>query len=241
MMPSIRWFPFLLLLALLPACAGTETGNPSIQESSLTLRARSRDASVVTIGSGSGRVRVDAAWMALGAVGLSPCDAEPREVLAPVEQDVVAPPEPRAFERDRDAYCALSSQHARAPATLPNGAPPELADRSLVVIGRRGDDVAFRLGSAAVVPFTLSAAPPGFAVDDQNHSLILAFDLAAWFANVDLDGIVVDPGDSIRVNATENPDQLAAFEAAIAGSASLHHDLDGDGLLDPEDQTEIAH
>jgi hypothetical protein len=240
MMPSTRSIPFLLLLLLSTACAGTETGNPSIQESSLTLHARSRDASVVTIGTGSGRIRVDAAWMALGAVGLSPCDGEPREVLSPVTQDVVAAPEPRVFEHERDAYCALSSQHVLAPTALPPGAPPELADRSLVIIGRRTDDVAFRLGSAAVVPFTLSAPPPGFAVDDQDHSLILAFDLAAWFADVDLDTIAVLPGDSIRINAAENPDQLAAFEAAIAGSASLHHDLDGDAVLDPEDQTEIA-
>jgi hypothetical protein len=52
---------------------------------------------------------------------------------------------------------------------------------------------------------------------------------------------VVAPGDTIRVNAGENPAQLANFEAAIAGSATLHHDLDHDGQLDPEDQTEIAH
>jgi hypothetical protein len=237
----MRRILIFLLCTLATACAGTETGNPNIQESSLTLRARSRDSSVVTIGAGAGRIRVDAAWVALGAVSLGACDGAAREVLGPVEQDVAAPPESRSFERELEGYCTLASGHRRAPPEVPAHAPPELAGRSLVVIGRRGDDVPFRLGSAAVVPFTLSEPPPGFAVDDAQHSLILAFDLAAWFSGVDLDTATVSVDGTIRVDGTENPDQLADFEAAIAGSTTLHHDLDHDGVLDPEDQTEIAH
>ena len=232
---TLRWLSFVVLLWTL-GCTGTETGNPSLQQS-LTLRARSRNPADVTFGSGQGRVRVDAAWVVLGEVSLGECDGHSEPVLEPVATDLAAAPAPRSFDHERPRYCTVDTGWERAAAHAPAEAPPELVDRSLVVIGRRSDDVQFRLGSTLNLPIHVAAAEPGF---ELAQPLILAFDLAQWFASVDLDAATVGGDATIRIDANENPTLLAELEASLPASATLHYDTNENGLLDPEEQTVIA-
>lgn len=229
-----------LFVLLAVACTGTETGNPSA-DTQLTLRARSADSQVVTIGTDQGRIRVTAAWVSLGPISLVACDAAASEVLRPIAEDIVAAPAPRAFETEGDVYCGLGTRYDRASGELPGGAPVELPGRSLVVIGQRNDGVGFRLATELSAPVSLAATAPGFSVDALEHSLILAFDLASWFDTVDLTVATLETDGSIRVDAQRNPALLGAFDAGIGGSATLHHDIDHDGELDADELAVLAH
>ena len=233
---GLKWLLFLALLWTI-GCTGTETGNPSLQQS-LTLRARSRDPADVTLGSGQGRIRIDAAWVVLGEVALGECGGPHEPVLDPVATDLAAAPETRSFAHERPSYCALDTGWERSAAHAPAHAPPELPGRSLVVLGRRSDDVPFRLGSTLNLPIQVATPAPGF---DLGEPLILAFDVAQWFSAVDLDTATVDPNDStIRIGVSENAALLALLEASLPASATLHHDANENGLLDPEEQSVIA-
>jgi hypothetical protein len=230
-----------LIAALsLIACTGTETGNPSAQ-GSFALRARSGDTQGVTIGTAGGRVRVDSVWLSLGAISLSACDGPATEVAGAAVQDLVAAPEASRFDRELESYCGLATRYVLASGPLPNGAPADLASRSVLVIGQRNDGVAFRLASELAEPVALSVPAPGFPVDDASHSLILAFDLATWFTSVDLSTATVEPDGTIRVDAQHNATLRTSFDAGLGVSTSLHHDLNHDGHLDSDELTPIAH
>jgi hypothetical protein len=98
--------------------------------------------------------------------------------------------------------------------------------------------VGFRLRSDLVVPVQLTSSDAPFAVD-AHRPLILAFDVARWFASVDLDAAVVTDG-MIRVGDGQNAPQLTDFEAQVDNAASLHHDLNANGVLDPEELEPVA-
>jgi hypothetical protein len=124
---------------------------------------------------------------------------------------------------------------------IPAAAPAQLSANSLVLLGERQDGVPFQLVSDAEPTCALSSPDPGFALTGERADLLLVFDLVAWFATTDLSTAAVGSDGTIRIDANENEALRASFEASVLGSATLHHDLNHDGMYDHATETPIAH
>ncbi len=229
----------LALLALLAAfvgCAPTETGNPSLTTSA-SLVAYSSDPNAIRIGAGNGN-SLDGVWLSYAKVDLEPCHGPPAltAVDGPLSEDLlVRPPAAHALHTDLDRFCRILIPLSPASAPLPAGAPAELSDHVLVARGRRGDGRTVIIASQVARQIVLDVGPAGLGLDVEPRRLLIAFDVVPWFANVDLSLASVDTDGVIYIDDARNPSLLAAFEAALDHSASLHRDLDHDGEVDPNE------
>lgn len=235
-------FASSLVVAML-ACTGTETGNPSFRGQA-ALTARTSDPTVAVIGgpSGGGAV-VSSVWVSLGEIALGRCTStdEDLAVAGPVAIELAPEAELHAIEVRENSWCHLDAPFAVVTAPLPVGAPAELAGRTAVIAGERADGVAFRVlarREASVRLKTSDASP--LPVSSEQPSVLIAYDVAAWLAGVDLTSATVGPDGSITIDETSNATLLATIEAQLAAAVTLHVDSDGDGRLDPEEATPVA-
>jgi hypothetical protein len=75
---------------------------------------------------------------------------------------------------------------------------------------------------------------PSFRLEEGPVSLILAFDLSAWFTPGLLDAAEVTDG-LIAINATANKEIEKALRLRIPTSSRLFSDANADGRLNPGD------
>lgn len=136
---------------------------------------------------------------------------------------------------------------------VPAGDP--LRDYSVHVVGSYDPDGA---GVTAARDFTLTAnwdtdfelapggAANGFVVDlDQNNSIIVAFNLNDWFAGMSEELAAIGGGSGAitldTATATTGSPEAAALSAlatAIKASANFGEDLDGDDVLDADEDND---
>ena len=119
----------------------------------------------------------------------------------------------------------------RAIAALPDDAPMQLADHSVVLTGTRADGTPFMLMHAEQDELEVVADDGSFEVEDGGPRLLLAFDVAAWMGDVDLANAEVDADGTIRIDDTRNPTLHAAFDLSLECSLDLYFDRDDDGAL----------
>jgi hypothetical protein len=240
-----------LVAALLATVIEPLDANKELAASvSITFATYSSDAADVSIGEG-GRVRVEAVWLAMRDARVRPASAcksaSARTVLAGTFRAELVGKQAKGGEAARlpvDRYCAFELQLRRSRGK-DSGAPVELRDASIVVIGRRSDGARFVLRSRVEPTAYLRArAIEGFAPSAPATSWIVAVDVARWFAGVDLaaaDACEDTRGRVVRIDETNNPELLATFNGNVEGGIAVFDDRDLDHDLDPDEQpTPIA-
>lgn len=211
-------------LLLLHGCVGTETGNPP---AALVVRSSAPEA--VTIGEGTGTIVVQSAWVSIEAVHAVEGPACDRvDVGSPGRGravDLVTGP----FFEGPELVEVCGFHLAFGPAVdLPPGAPDDIGEHAVVVRGQRADGSAFEAQIAPSSVDVLASAP--FTLP-EGRTVLLAFDAARWFQDVDLAGAVADPDGTTRIR----DERLSAFEGGFAASVSAYEDTDADGVLDAEE------
>jgi hypothetical protein len=235
----MRALAMLLCVLAVAGCSASETGNP-LSGRTLTLRARSSDP-VVGIGAGAdAALRVEAAWVVLDDIrfeSAAQCDSgETREadIEGPIIVDLVQRPEPLALALQDTAYCRVRVPLDRAE-RVPSGAPQELQDASIVVMGRRADGARFSIRTRREREAELRSDAAPFEIDDATAALILAFDVGQWLAGVDVEGAEPDEAGVVRIDDDNEDDRLERFEENVEAALELFHDRDEDGALDDDD------
>lgn len=221
-------------------CAGTETGNPVQVE--LRADAHSSDPAAVAVGDG-GAVVVTEAWLALDPIRLSPT-FDCFETVAIGSADFGTADHAAAgavleiFEVDEAGYCRAVVPFVPAAAPLPDGAPAELEGSSIVIRGQlAASGTPFRLVSRMERSIDVRTLDSGFLLEPDQPGLFLGFDVATWFAAVDLAGAELDGEGVAVIDEGSNAELLGAFESDLAAGIELYRDLDRDGSVDaPEDE-----
>jgi len=126
-----------------------------------------------------------------------------------------------------DGFCAVNMSLEDGE-ELPAGTPLRefLDDARIYVEGTRADGTPFFVRSKEVRDLPLLLADLlQFQQDRETYTI--SFDVAQWFADVDLDGAEAS-GGRILIDRRNNEDVLAQFEASVAGSLGLCRDPDRD-------------
>ena len=231
----------LLALAVLPfggCSSGTETGNPSFQ-AELSYAAYSSAPLAVAVRNSGAEVTVDSAWLDLDRVALfraGTCDqAEPSGESVPalgIGDHAAGKHNATLFASAAGAYCGLELPFVLVPPGSTVGDQPRsLEQHSIMLSGTLGDGTPFSLLSAATPRLHLLADSGDFEISEERPQTLIAFDVAAWFANLDW-GSATPQGGAISISADQNTGLLAQFEANLASGVALYRDSDGDGKLD---------
>lgn len=234
--------------ACLVGCAGgTETGNPAVPVT-IALGARSSDPSVIAIRSGASGAVVREAWIAFGEpVFLDPGQCGNIEDLRPpgptlAATDLAAPDADIDLDVPAKTYCGMwvPLQGKTPQGELPAAAPDDLADSSIVVRGERADGTPFLLRHAEQDELEIAAIDGTFDVAALGPALILAFDLADWMRDVDLDAADVNADGEIVIDPPDNSALHAAFDFRLECSLELYLDEDENGALDEDVDTLVG-
>ncbi|HVY46800.1 MAG TPA: hypothetical protein VHB21_13025 [Minicystis sp.] len=240
MMLPISWRRAALAGALAlaaPGCPGPKSGTDVGNGATVSVKLRAFEppaarAQALALADGA---RIDALYMVVENLVLSPCDGgDDLGVDGPVVADlltgrVVAGTS--SFDVASGAYCGFKLTFAKLdPEHVPAGTPPGLADRSILVQGRRADGVPFVVASPLGVEVELAPTRSSFTISRGEDPLFLAFDVTPWMAALDLAGSTADP---ILVDDQHDTQRLEAFDAAVTLSAHLFRDENADGELSP--------
>ncbi len=239
----------LLVAALLSCvayggCTGTETGNP-VAELQIAYDARSSNADAIRIRDDGAPLRLDDIWLRLGEFSFGSTEAECsdddlRAVMRPgigvgnhggdepLVQDLSVP---------SDSYCEVLFDYASQPnPDEPADLPDELNGSAVFLTGelRDGTPVRLLLPSASGVRF----APSDRRFADGLQTLIIAFDVAAWFDGIDIESASRE-GNEVLISERSNPALLQAFQANLARGTELYRDEDANNRVSGGD-TRIA-
>ncbi len=236
--------PLSILGALLMACgggpgssgpdAGTAVGNGVLVD--VKLRGYEQALQVPQMRFAHG-VGVDAIFVSVGPLGLVPtarCQGGgPPQLPGPIVADLRSGGTlggTTKFASADTSFCKMTlGFHPLSAAETPVAAAP-LTGASIYVTGNV-DNVPFTLRSSMAA--TLALVPGGgpLKLEGPNaHVVFVAFQLDAWFDNLDLGKLKNNP--PIVVDAQHNPDQLAAFDQGVRESAHLFDDANGNGELE---------
>ena len=238
------WRPLVFVLALVPhaiGCDVTETGNPPLA-AKMALTSHSSDATAIAIAPATGpRFTVDAAWVVIGDIRFvraAVCDLPGEteiDVPGPVVRDLAPAPFPIDFTIAGDDYCRVRVPIIRAQMSLPAGAPPELLDASVVVLGRRADGRTMLVRSRRMLEVDTRSRGAPFSLREAEPAVLLSFDVARWLAGVDIDAAAVGGDGRVVVDDSQNRAQLDAFEANVEAAVGLYRDRDLDSRLDADE------
>ena len=231
----------LLALAVLPfsgCSSGTETGNPSF-EAELSYAAYSSAPLVVGVRESGTTVTVASAWLDLDRVSLfraGTCgQAEPSGESVPalgVGDHASGKHNATLFASAAGAYCGLELPFVLVPPGSTVGDQPRsLEQHSIMLSGMLGDGTPFTLLSTATPRLHLLADSGDFEISKEQSQALIAFDVAAWLADLDWASATRQAG-AILVSAEENSNLLAQFESNLSAGVALYRDRDGDGKLD---------
>jgi len=225
-----------LLLAVLPACSSTETGNPG-SGSKLTFQTKSVSPGSVMVGDATSELDVGAVWLSLNSVTLSPCDGgAPGALLGDWVVDATANPT-TAVVVPAGSYCGLELVVGPAP-SLPASAPAALQGQSALVVGKRRDGVVFRVQSSATTSIALGNNGYPLVLP---HSALLVVDVAMLLGNVGIAGFTPNAANEVDIEITHYRDPTQKFEANLAKAITLHDDVNGNLRLDPNELQPIAY
>lgn len=229
----------LLLPALVASTAGcsggTETGNPPFT-GALSYTGYSSEPSRVGVRAAGSALSVREAWLDLEGVSLSAsgrCGLSSDAALAlpglGVGDHAAGAHVVTSFEATSAVFCQVEIPFVRAAA--PASGPAQLPGNSILLLGELADGTPFSVASRLTPVVALEATAGGFSLAPERAHLLLAFDFAAWLADVDFDG-AERAGGEVRIDASHNLAALHAFEGRLSRGVSLHRDVDGDGVLD---------
>jgi hypothetical protein len=221
---------------------GSETGNPAVP-TSLALSVRSSDPTTIAVRGGAKITVIEHAWVAFGEIRFLSGDecklleSFPHEKPTQLAADLAAPNVRWALDVREGDYCGAVATLENSTAKLPQGAPEQLADHSIVLTGHLADGTAFTLAYPQADELELQAIstkkPIEVSTDGPLH--LLAFDVAEWLAGVDLASAQRATDGSILIDEQHNLSKLEQFEQNLDCSLSLYADTNDDGVLDDAD------
>jgi hypothetical protein len=216
-----------LTLLAVAACVGCSSGSDYTEGGGqVVIAPLSREPT-------SKAVTVDSAQLSLALLSLQACAADTSTLKVrnfPIEL-FHEPAYHAIFESAVTDFCSVGLDLAPAPA---GDALPDLQGYTALLRGTRADGAAFELTSTLSTSFAFVSSSV-LAAD----KLVLGVDLEQWLAGVDLDAATATD-DVVQINADTNPDQLAAFDAAVSGALALYVDANGDGALSDSELTAVA-
>ena len=225
----------LLAALAMAGCGGSEEGVPvSSSIVTIALTATSTDESRIAVRSESASLSVVELGLSLRSLSIVPCSPDAAAIAQrdyPVDL-AAEPPAQANFESSVKGYCSVVLDVAPSSADE----PAVLEGLTVFVRGTRSDAVPFEVRSEFPLVIDLSSSE-GAPIDA--HHLALAFDLATWFEEVDVEGATVTDGTAF-IDATSNTDVLEAFDANGLAAAALYEDADRDGVLDEDELNAIA-
>jgi hypothetical protein len=232
-----RLLSLIVTACTFAACGGTETGNPFMAET--RLHAHSSDTGRVAVLADGTEARVDQVWIGASSIGVygADCSTLVATMPAPATGDDHAQPGAQELTYDlrEEALCAIAIPLVQV-ATLPAGAPPELAGHSILVTGvRTSDGVPFRIRTGLIGEVFIPEVTPGthFTIAEDQPATFLGFDVATWIGGaVDLAGATPTAG-TILIEMGADGARLAAFEDNLAPGFELYDDPDGSGSATP--------
>lgn len=231
----------LFALAFFGCAGGTETGNPVVS-TEIALQVHSTNPGAVAVSEGAGGAVVQQAWVSFGVFDFRPageCEnlSEINTENSPslVVADLAEPDTRITMELEANTYCGLIVPLEKETAELPAGAPPELADHSIVVRGERADGVPFTLAHPEQDELELDGVGGDFDLTAEGEGLLLLFDVSDWMQGVDLPAAQLSPDNTIRIDARSNPALLQAFEINVECALELYRDSDADAVLDDDE------
>lgn len=179
-------------------------------------------------------VTFDAAELSITFMSLRACAADTATLQTrnfPIE--LFHQPSPRViFVSAVTDYCAVNLELGPAAAS---GTLPDLTGFTARFRGTRADGAPFEIKSTLANGFSFTSETI-LAAD----KLVLGADLEAWLANVDLDAVTPNDDGTVLVDADDNADALAAFDAAVVDAFALYVDANGDGALSEGELTPVA-
>jgi hypothetical protein len=152
--------------------------------------------------------------------------------------DVAGASDVRSLNLSGDDYCRLRVPLDRANDPLPAGAPADLENHSIVVLGARSDGTPFHLAADVRREVDVRSRDEPFSVRSDANALLLTFDVSVWFAGVDLDAAEVAGGE-IAIDDSENGELLDAFEENVERAIALYRDANRNGDLDPDEDDAV--
>jgi len=221
-------FKTLLGLTLLGACSGcTVSGDDDEGDGGgvLLIEPLAQDA----MASG---LMIDKAELSLSAVALDPCmtDAALLRTL-PFSFDLFQqPPASVGFMSAVTDYCGLEVDLGPEA----SGDLSELEGATALLHGTRPDGTQFTLTSTLATTLNFDSD----VTLDAMH-LVLGVDFDAWFANADLTNAQASD-DGVLIDANDNPDVLAAFDAATSSAFAVYDDVNGDGKITGSELVPVA-
>jgi len=246
-LPRLIALSTLCLATISGGCTGgTETGNPPFK-AELSYTAYSSDPTRVGVRAPSTQLVVDNAWLDLDGVALlgtgSCADTTPATLSLPalgIGDHAAGQHNATVFRVASGDYCALEVPFVLAPQSeVGEGAPPDLARHSIMLAGALSDGTPFTLLSASTPRVRLLADAGSFEISAQSSRTLIAFDLAAWLADLNWEQAARVDG-VIHISTDENAALLAQFEGQLARGIALYRDEDGDGQLDAQPER-LAH
>ncbi len=238
----MKRFVICLTLAF-GGCAGTETGNPNAPYSTaeLLLNARSSNHQAVTLRQAGGAVVVEQAWLTLDTLSFregADCTI-PNESLSTPKIGLGDHSGPDALRLNMDvkpgSYCQATATFMNGQVEKPLGAPEQVLDHSIVIVGRLEDGTPLTIASNFAAPVQLDATQGAFEWGTDSSALLVEFDLAVWLKAIDLAGAVRDPVLGIVIDELNNQSALTTFEGNVAPGVTLYRDIAGNGDVDPGD------
>jgi hypothetical protein len=231
---------WLATAALLGCAGGSETGNPALP-TPISLGVRSSDVDAIAISQGAQGTLLAQAWVAFGEpvfLDAAQCARFGNINLpnATLKVADLAQPDVRVSIHLHDGtYCGVALPLQNATTVLPDGAPSELLDHSILLRGKRADATPFSLAYPEHDELELAAVSASIHVTADSAPLLLSFDVATWMDGVDLDSGEIDSDGVIRIDAASNPLLLNRFEQNLACSLELYADQNGDAQVDGTD------
>lgn len=222
------FFKSTFVAVVLATCAGCTSSDdtPTDGGGELEIAALSHDPT-------SYGVAFDTTELSLHRTSLLPCVAN-TAILNTFDFSIelLHVPAPRIiYESSVTDFCGVDLDLAPAP----GASLPDLQGLTAHFHGTRTDGVTFELESKLTTSLEFRNA--GKTLDAQH--LMLGADLDAWFSGLDLDDAETTD-DGVRIDADDNPDLLAAFDAAALGALALYEDKDGDGSLTEDELVPVA-
>lgn len=233
----------ILVLHFVCCAGGSETGNP-FRSIPIELQVRSSDPQVAAVSEAAGGTVIEQAWFSFGIIafiGDEQC-SDPDGLNYEVGDSLVTADladEGTVVEIDMEVgkYCGVVVPLKKWISVLPDGAPDELSDHSIVLKGKRADGISFTLAHPDHDELEIINPVSGhFSVGPTKELLLLSFDLAILMKEMELDTADLAPDGTIHIDEQNNLELLKTFKYNLECALTLYADADNNGELDSSDR-----